>query len=265
MHGRFFDELRERYRRLVSEHAIDVLCLQENEPHLGGPITVEANKRGTQAEAMCHALGGFQCVCNKEYPALATLVGSELSVQESFLIRLPRLPRLTWFERLYIRGGKANQKFAQATRVQKSGISFTIVNFHLDTAGDNTHRRSQIQAIADELLSRKLVRSISACGDTNAFTWSRAAGMLVVSDVMAPLRQAVGATIKSSNQATHYFARQREDLLTHRFLTLVGKLGLDHPLPYDVICSDWAVLRQGKVMIQESDHDLVFAELSVSA
>ena len=264
MHGVFLDAMLERYIKLHHEHPVDILCLQENVPL--SPVDTKVAAPGvtrTHADAISSALGPFRSLWHPEHAALATLVHSRLEVSDSFLVRLPRLSHLNWFERLYIRGGKVKQKYAQVTVVGEAEASLAIVNVHLDTAGDNQHRTSQVRALADALAERGLLRHVVVCGDTNAFTWSRGHGASIVAQIMAPLAEVANAKPTGDWGATHFFARQREPMLTHRLLTLLGRLGLDHPLPYDVICTDLKTLGSGKVTTPESDHDLVFAALAL--
>jgi endonuclease/exonuclease/phosphatase family metal-dependent hydrolase len=251
MHGVFLDALIGHYRSLQKARPLDVLCLQENRPY--------GADGETQANVISAALGGLHCSCFSGFPGLATLVHPRHEVQDSYLIELPRLKRLTLIERTYIRGGKTKQKYALVVRLRWRNKAVTVVNFHLDTAGDHEHRHAQVGAIAKELGARGVEQDIVACGDTNAFTWQRTPGLTQLSKLMAPLNEALGTRLLVDGTPTHYFARQREDLLTHRLLTVLGRIGIDHPLPYDVICSDRPPLASGKLRIDESDHDLVFA------
>ena len=262
MHGVFLDDLIRRYEKLANERPFDILCLQENVACDPAATALSGKVRqSTHADLIASALVDFRAIWLPESPALATLVRRRLEVQESFLIPLPRLAQLNWFERLYIRGGKTKQKYAQVTRATDGGQALCIVNFHLDTAGNNQHRQAQVRAVADTLVARGITQRIVACGDTNAFTWHRRQGHQVTAQLMAPLHAIGSAACQGNIEATHYFARQREALLTHRLMTLLGRLGLDHPLPYDVICTDLPVSNCDKVTTEESDHDLVFAQI----
>jgi len=244
----------------VPEHRVDVLCLQENVALSEEEAALRANA-GTHAELFCAELGEFQCVCLPEHPALATLIRKAFVLEDAFLVPLPRLDRLNWIERLYIRGGKVTVKYALVCVIRRDNQRLTIANFHLETAGDNAHRRRQVAAVAAALHARGIRENVVACGDTNAFSWSRSGAMRVIAELMEPLQDVAGAAPKTNGEATHYFARQREDLLPHRFACMIGRFGVDHPLPYDVICSDLEALKSGKVHTEESDHDLVYAEL----
>ncbi|HEU5076210.1 MAG TPA: hypothetical protein VFU02_18585, partial [Polyangiaceae bacterium] len=111
MHGVFLGDLIQRYRALVPEHRVDVLCLQENMPLSAEQAALRANA-GTHAELFCAELEEFQCVCLPEHPALATLIRKDFVLEDAFLVPLPRLRRLNWLERLYIRGGQVTVKYA---------------------------------------------------------------------------------------------------------------------------------------------------------
>jgi endonuclease/exonuclease/phosphatase (EEP) superfamily protein YafD len=201
-------------------------------------------------------------VCLAEFPRLAVLIREGHEIVESFLVALPRLAKLSWFEKTYIRGGKTRQKYALVVRVSLLGRLVTLVNFHLDTAGDNRHRTAQVAAVADALTARGIFDAVVACGDTNAFTWSKNPGLAELERLMRPLSAGLGARLLVDGAPTHFFARQREGLLTHRALVWLGRFGIDHPLPYDVICSDLAANRAGQISTDASDHDLVYAVLS---
>lgn len=258
MHGVFLDELIARYEWLVAEHRVDVLCLQENVP-ISAPSGDAAHR--THADLVAYKLPGFQCVCLDDHHGLATLVHPDWVVEEAFLVALPLLEGLNWFERLYIRGGKVTEKFALVTRVRRHESHLTVVNFHLETAGTNQHRQRQVQAVASALTERGITCHVAACGDTNAFSWSRQSGKHAVAELMKPLRSLGGAAPKTNGEPTHFFARQREALLPHRLACAIGRFGIDHPLPYDVICSDLHAATSGIITTEESDHDLVYAEL----
>ena len=44
---------------------------------------------------------------------------------------------------------------------------------------------------------------------------------------------------------------------------LLGKLGLDIPLRYDVVCTNLTVTERGQVVTPASDHDLVWASIDL--
>ena len=251
MHGAFLDALIGHYRSLEVTQRLDVLCLQENREHGADGVT--------HADVISRALGGYVSVHLPEFPAVATLVKTDHEIVDRFLVKLPRLPRLSFIERTYIRGGKTKQKYALIVQIQRADHVITVANFHLDTAGDNQHRTAQVAAIAEALKRRQVQSHVVACGDTNAFTWARNPGLTVLEELMSPLTDSLGARLLVDGKATHFFARQREELLTHRALTVLGRLGIDHPLPYDVICSDLPAERRGQLAVDESDHDLVYA------
>ena len=81
----------------------------------------------------------------------------------------------------------------------------------------------------------------------------------VTNSVVEPL-VALGA-VDPETRATHFFARQNEPKLLHRLGVLLGKLRLDLPRRYDVVCANLPAIRRGQVTTPDSDHDLVWAQL----
>lgn len=79
--------------------------------------------------------------------------------------------------------------------------------------------------------------------------------------MVSPLA-AIGA-VDTETRATHFFARQNEQKLTHKLVWLVGKLGLDIPLRYDVLCTNLRVRTRQQLSTPESDHDLVWVEVDI--
>jgi hypothetical protein len=98
-----------------------------------------------------------------------------------------------------------------------------------------------------------------ACGDSNAFAWRRQPEAL--QRLLAPLA-ALGAT-DPGIRPTHYFARQNEGKFIHGTGVLLGKLGLDIPLRYDVVCTNLTVTDRGQVVTPDSDHDLLWARIEL--
>jgi len=62
---------------------------------------------------------------------------------------------------------------------------------------------------------------------------------------------------------THWFARQNEGKFIHQTGVLLGKLGIDLPRRYDVICTNLPVSARGQVATPDSDHDLVWARIGI--
>ena len=78
--------------------------------------------------------------------------------------------------------------------------------------------------------------------------------------MLAPLA-ALGAE-DPGTAPTHYFARQNEPKVPHRVGVLLGKLGIDLPRRYDVVCTNLPVSARGQVATPDSDHDLVWARIA---
>jgi endonuclease/exonuclease/phosphatase family metal-dependent hydrolase len=256
MHGRRLDALVAQYLELRDSVGLDLLCLQEDRYIDGAP--------GERPSArIVQVLGDdYRVVRDDGCQGLAFLVHSRsLSVARSGIIPLPRLASLSWFERRYIVGGKAKQKHALWAELSpRCGPSFNAVSFHLDTAGGHRQRAAQAGALAAALAEHGLDRRLVCCGDTNAFSWRRDGRAL--DELMAPFA-AVGATDPETPETrpTHHFARQNEPMIPHRMGVLLGKLGLDIPLRYDVVCTNLPVASRGQVVTPGSDHDLVWARL----
>lgn len=245
-----------RLSGLIAEHlslrdsdGLELLCIQENDAVVGSRC----------AAPIAGALGErYRILCDPRAPRLAMIYDSvALECIDCSILELPALDRLTRFERLYIAGGVVTRKHAQLVTFRRPGTEgFTAVNFHLDTAGTNHHRRAQIAAIAAALDARG-ARRIVACGDTNAFGWR---GQLAkLRRVLAPLI-ARGAE-DPGRRPTHYFARQREPKLPHRAAVALGRLGIDLPGRFDVVCTSLETRERGQRVTPDSDHDLVWARL----
>lgn len=249
MSGLRLDGLIAEHLGLRDARGLSLLCIQENDEvgrhRCAGPIAA--------------ALGaGYRVLSDRRAPRLALIYDSgSLRCLSHEIVELPRLGRLSRLERLYIAGGRVTAKHAQlAVFDPADGAPFTAVNFHLDTAGDNRHRRAQVAAVA-RVLERRGDRRVIACGDTNAFSWRRQ--LATLARVLEPLMSR-GAR-DPGRRPTHYFARQREPRLTHRMAVALGKLGIDLPGRYDVVCTSMETRERGQVVTPDSDHDLVWARI----
>jgi endonuclease/exonuclease/phosphatase family metal-dependent hydrolase len=253
MHGRRLGALIAQYRELRDCEGLDLLCLQEDR-YIGGGPDERPSVRVAQA------LGdGYRVVRDDGCQGLALVVDARtVSTVRSGIIPLPRLGSLSWFERRYIVGGKTKQKHALWAELSAHGSPpFTAVSFHLDTAGGHRQRARQVAALAAALADSGLERRLVGCGDTNAFSWRR--GRRALDDLLAPFA-AFGASDPEA-RPTHHFARQNEPMIPHRIGVALGKLGLDIPLRYDVVCTNLPAVARGQVVTPGSDHDLVWARL----
>lgn len=250
MHGVQLNALLPHYVELRNRRGLDVLCVQEDLP----------TDRGRLSERIAEALGPSYAVARDDHPGLALVYDSEkVSCTAHSLVPLPRLQSLSWFERMYIAGGKTRPKFALLAELKpkSTGASFGVVSFHLDTAGCNGHRLRQVETIARALCERGWQRRFVACGDTNAFSVRRQIATL--RRVLSPF-SAYGAE-DPEVVPTHWFGRQHEPKLTHRACVALGRLGLDLPRRYDVVCTNLRALARGQLETPGSDHDLLWAEL----
>ncbi len=253
MHGRRLDALIAQYLELRAGGGLDLLCVQEDRYIGGAPGELPSAR-------IAEALGDHHRVVRDDgCQGLAFVVDTRtLSTARTGIIALPRLASLSWFERRYIVGGKTKQKHALWAELSApGGPSFTAVSFHLDTAGGHRQRAAQVAALAAALADHRLERRMVCCGDTNAFSWR--GGRRALDDLLVPFA-AFGAG-DPETRPTHYFSRQNEPMIPHRIGVALGKLGLDVPLRYDVVCTNLSVEARGQVVTPGSDHDLVWARL----
>lgn len=261
MHGLRLPALLDRYRELRATNGLELLCVQENRREAGLAHTARI------AEALGSA---YREVSDPERTGVGVAYdSSRLELLDSTLVALPRLGSLTLLERAYIVGGRAQQKHALlAVFRPPDGAPFAVVTMHLDTAGTSLHRAAQVSAIAAALAASGHARRAVVCGDTNAFVWDRRQHPAAMRQLLAPLAELGLADVVDergdASRPTHFFARQHEPRLTHRLTVLAGKLGVDLPRRYDVICSSLPAISHGVVATPESDHDLVWAALNAS-
>ena len=255
MHAIRLPALIRHYLALRDQRGLDLLCLQEDRF-----LTEETD---LPSDRIAAALGpDYRVVRDDGCRGLAFVHDSRtLACAPPAIVPLPRLAKLTPFERLYIRGGKTKQKYALLAELRPRGGHgrFAASCFHLDTAGGNAHRATQVEALAAALQARDLQGGFVACGDSNAFAWRRQPEAL--QRLFAPLA-AFGASDPGAGP-THWFARQNEGKLIHQTGVLLGKLGLDIPLRYDVVFTNLPVAERGQVATPESDHDLVWGALAI--
>lgn len=256
MHGLRLGSLISTYRALRDEQGLDLLCLQEDR--------FLSSEDGLPSAQIAAALGpDYRVVNDAACPGLALVHDARtLTCAAQAIEPLPRLAALNALERLYIVGGKTRQKHVLLAemRARDGGAPFAAASFHLDTAGGNAHRAMQVEAIVAALGAHGWQQRFVACGDSNAFAWRRQ--LEALQRLLAPFA-ALGAA-DPETRPTHYFARQNEPRLPHRTGVLLGKLGIDLPRRYDVVCTNLTVTERGQVVTPDSDHDLVWARLSVS-
>ena len=253
MHGVRLETLLPHYRKLRRDQGLDVLCLQED----------AETRKGRLSERIAESLGPGYTVVRDEHPGLALVCDSRrVTCVRASLVPLPLLPSLSWFEKLYIAGGKARPKYALFAELRPchEQTSFGVVSFHLDTAGCNQHRLRQVQSIAAALCERGWQHRFVACGDTNAFAVR--SQIQTLRRVLAPL--SVYGAEDPEVHPTHWFGRQNEPKLTHRACVALGRLGLDLPRRYDVVCTNLAALARGQLRTPGSDHDLLWARVALS-
>jgi len=213
-------------------------------------------KAGTR---IASALGpSFGVALHQAAPRLAIVYDrSRLSLRRLTAITLPRLQRVPLWQRTYS-SAAPEQKHAL---VANFSPPLTMVNFHLDAAGDNEHRTAQLRAFASAL---PLARTpLVACGDTNAFTLRRSDAEAALASVLRPLHLRHNTRDARAKQPidTHFFARANEPRFGQRLAVTLGLVGIDMPRRYDVICSNIPMPETGQLCTPASDHDLVWASL----
>ena len=159
-----------------------------------------------------------------------------------------------------------------------------VANFHLDAAGDNTHRSTQMHALALDLAARQstcdasplpstssssspasptptpgATNHVVACGDTNCFALQRDEQEQDLRDLLSPLAH-LGVDVASVPvaQDTHFFARADEPHIGQRIAMFLGRFGVDIPHCFDVCAGSMPVRERGHATTMGSDHDLVW-------
>jgi hypothetical protein len=211
------------------------------------------------------------------------LVGSPNAVE------LPRLNTLPAWNKLFIKSGKVEQKHALVCdfvprwvvgqRDETAGTSSSVlrsVNFHLDAAGSNRHRKRQMASLLPLMSMPSSINSGCApnhhivSGDTNIFHVSNATQKVELQSAIESLSPFV-SLVESDGSAlkldtpTHFFARGNEPTMLHQAGVLVWRhFGVDRPQCYDVVLTSLQVCDRGQVSTPDcSDHDLVFATLAM--
>ena len=256
MNGLRLPALIRHHRRLRDDVGLDVLCIQEN----------ATSRRGAHVDRIATALGPqYSQVSDVTKCRLGIIYDRHRMQCDSVdLIPLPRLDKLRLIERTYIVEGSTQQKYAQIARFTTANSApITVANFHLDTAGSNQHRAKQLAHIANALATESLAAQFVACGDTNTFALPRRRQQVILRDMLQPLTKLGGRD--TGHDPTHHFSRQGEATVAHRLAALAARFLFDLPLRYDVLCTNVNSERAGTHVTVESDHDLVWAKLQLSA
>lgn len=252
MRGLRLRRLMRHYRGLRDAMGLDLLCVQENGCAL----------RGGHGAEIARALGDrYAHLADASTPDVGIIYDRErFRCREHAVFALPRLSRASWLERRFS-GGRVRDHHAQVAVFENAeGEAHTVANFHLSTAGGTPHRYAQMEALVERIRRHGVPERTVACGDTNAFHWRRRAQPAILEALLAPLAS-IGAIAQPDSRPTHHFARQNEPVMTHRLAVLLGKLGIDIPLRYDVVCTNLPVSGRGQAHTPDSDHDLVWAAL----
>ncbi len=255
MSGLRLGHLLPHYRTLRDASGLDVLCLQEN----------RCLVRGGHGLEIARALGPrYRHLADPQEPDVGLVYdGDRLRCREHVVFPLPQV-RPSFIERR-LRGPRNALRHAQiAVFEDATGRPLTVANFHLNIMGGTRHRLEQVRELARRLRRHERPGGIVACGDTNAFHWLQTAQPTVLARVLAPL-DSLGVRAVCDPRPTHYFARANEPRLPHQLAVALGRLGLDLPQRYDVVCTNLEVTATGSALTPDSDHDLVWAALAPQA
>ena len=206
------------------------------------------------------------------------------------LVELRALPSLSRLEYAYSRTGRPDPKYglhgvfrlrprrgspaAAAAAAAPPVAPDRLVHaysFHLDAAGPLIHKRRQARSLSAAMARHRRAALVVAAGDTNAFSLRRRDAPRVLDFIIRPLLDRHGlADVVADfcdgdpyDEATHYFARQREPEAIKRLGVALGWLGLDLPRRTDVILANAPAEAAGRLTTRASDHDIVYAHFCV--
>jgi hypothetical protein len=297
MDGLLWPELLLHYSKMQTTlaHPLGILTIQENvtvsvedasaTQHDRATGTVKTKKTEktenttTCAHLIASALGSeFRVLSNETKDSrLATVYNSRLFqlVGEPLVFELPRLAHLPLWNKLFIKSGQIEQKNALVCDFQwcgsapppraatTSSIPSTLrcINFHLDAAGDNRHRITQMASMR-ELTSSTTVAATIVSGDTNIFSVRNGVQAKDLNTAIGSLGSLLSAKDQHgqsvTHRPTHWFSRANEPTAIHQFGVFLGKMGLDLPQCYDVILTDLTVVDRAQISTPDcSDHDIV--------
>lgn len=204
------------------------MLLQENVP-------IAASKSDAAA-VIARRLGPrYSCArCDDEKRLAIVFDRQRFRHRGSAAVTLPQLPSLTWFERLYIKGPGPELKRALLSTFEerRRGLGrgsrgsrgrgrhrrqWAVVNIHLDAAGSNDFRRTQMDTVSRALLqwaqslrwderSARRFGEVIVGGDTNCFALGRERQSLALRDILGPLRrQAIEDTVRTARSPDPVF------------------------------------------------------------
>jgi endonuclease/exonuclease/phosphatase family metal-dependent hydrolase len=256
MRGVHLDALCAHHRSLRERVGLDLLCIQEARRHAGGALHVHH---------VAAALGDWAGSVDGDPVHGVSLVYDKrrLRLLEHATFLLPAFEQMNLFERHVLLDDRPAQIEALlAVFEAEPAAPFAVVDFHLDTVGGTRHRRAQVAAIAAHLAKVGRGSRVVVCGDTNAFAVRASGQPRTLSTILDPLT-ALGLR-DAGDAATHWFARQDEPGLLHAVARGLARIGLEVPSRYDVVCTDLPTVEHGRLETPESDHDLVWARLSLA-
>ncbi len=226
----------------------------------------------------------FRTIKSRKEPRLATIYNSMLlrAVALPTVVPLPRLETLPAWNKLFIRGGKVEQKQGlvidfqptHATVACTSTAALRVVNFHLDAAGDNKNRLAQLDFLSKASASLPLSAqsqylAYALAGDTNIFHPRNSTqqdclkNAIDIVGVQIPLNP-YGPDVRTP---THWFSRADEPMPIKQVGVFLGEyFGLDLPQCYDVILAGANITVHSRSTISTadaSDHDLVLLDFTL--
>ena len=190
---------------------------------LGARLPRSCATDGCPGLAFVHDARTLTCAAQRDRPAAAA--------GEADSVRAAVHPRRQ--DEAEVRAAGGDER-ARRRRPERPG-SEPPVSTWTRRAATRTGRRRSMRS-RRRCAPRGLQRGFVACGDSNAFAWRRQPEAL--QRLLAPLAALRARADSEGRRPTHYFARQNEGKFVHGTGVLLGKLGLDIPLRYDVVCSN---------------------------
>ena len=278
MDGRRIFQLIPHYKRLGNDgKALGICCIQED-------IKVFCSKSTFASHILAACLGPqYQILKSDDDPRLAIIFNNSIldPLGDPITVNLPQLAALPRWNKLFINGGKVEQKrglicdFSSKLGCTNSE-KLRVVNFHLDAAGDNHHRLNQFEYLCKAISTLQRVSEEKSnlryilAGDTNIFHLSTSTQQDCLKHVVTVARKylPLDSNDLDTRTPTHWFSRADEPMLVKQCGVFLGKyLGLDLPQCYDIILMDSKSLpdRTKTILTADcSDHDIVHRIFSLN-
>ena len=250
MHGLRLQALIPHYVALRDEQGLDLLCLQEDRFLTGGDGPAERPDRGGAGPRLP------RCAGRRDAPDSPSSIDARtLACDAQAIVPLPLLAALNAFERLYIVGGKTKQKYALLAELRARAPA---ARRSRPPASTSTPRAATRTGRRRSRRSRRRCANATFTGPSSRAatpTRSRGAASPRRCGAARPAGRAGRRRSRDRGPPTTSPARTSRKL-PHRTGVLLGKLGIDLPRRYDVICTNLPVAERGQVVTPDSDHDL---------